>query len=385
MKLNTLGCGNVFIVDSILSLKNRISLRNELRKKGGGPMGNKANRFLGVILISILFFFLTVDEAIADKVILENGDTLTGTVEKMAEGKLTFKTDYAGIIEIQMGKVKQIITDNPVAVHLTSGEVVKGNVKPAEEGKLAVEPSPERGATTVEMEKIASINPPPKELPKWHGNVNAGGYLQSGNVDRAGGSFSVEALRRTENDRFKLRYIFNYAEEDGSTTARNHYGEIKYDYFFTKKFYGFIDTELLNDKFSDTKLKTFVGPGIGYQLWDDPVKSLLFEAGFSYFNWNRYEGQDTDGISARLGFDFRYNIFKWLSFTDKYVFYPTIGEGGIYFWRNEAALNIPLGEIPSLGGRWSLRFANIIDYNSSPTPGFERMDIQWIGGLQFSF
>jgi hypothetical protein len=83
----------------------------------------------------------------------------------MTEGKLTFKTDYAGIIEIQMGKVKQIITDNPVAVHLTSGEVVKGKVAPVEEGKLAVEPSPERGATTVEMEKIASINPPPKELP----------------------------------------------------------------------------------------------------------------------------------------------------------------------------------------------------------------------------
>ncbi len=357
----------------------------KMEEKGGGTMRNRANRFWGVVFISLIFFFLTVEGAIADKVILENGDILTGTIEKMMDGKLTFKTDYAGIIEIQMGKVKQIITDNPVAVHLTSGEVIKGKVNPVEEGKLAVEPSPERGATTVEMQKIASINPPLKELPKWHGNVAAGGYLQSGNIDRAGGSFSAEALRRTENDRFKLRYIFNYAQDHDEVTTRNHYGEMKYDYFFTKKFFGFVGIELLNDKFNDTKLKTFVGPGIGYQLWDDPIKSLLFEAGFSYFNWNRYEGQDTDGISARLGFDFRYNIFKWLSFTDRYVLYPTIGEGGIYFWRNEAALNIPLGEIPSLGGRWSLRFANIIDYNSSPAPGFKRTDIQWIGALQFSF
>jgi putative salt-induced outer membrane protein YdiY len=348
-------------------------------------MRNKKHLFLEVVLIGTIFFFLTVTRAIADKVILENGDILTGTIEKMTEGKLTFKTDYAGIIEIQMGKVRQIVTDNPVALHLTSGEVVKGKVKPAEEGRLAVEPSPEREATTVDMQKIASINPPPKELPKWHGNVTAGGYFQSGNVDRIGGSFSAEALRKTENDRFKLRYIFNYAEDDDEMTIRNHYGEIKYDYFFTKKFFGFVGIELLNDKFNDTKLKTFVGPGLGYQVWDDPVKSLLFEAGFSYFNWDRYEGEDTDGVAARLGFDFRYNIFKWLIFTDRYVFYPTIGEGGIYFWRNEAALNVPLGEIPALGGRWSLRFANIIDYNSSPAPGFERMDVQWIGGLQFSF
>jgi len=142
---------------------------------------------------------------------------------------------------------------------------------------------------------------------------------------------------------------------------------------------------LLNDEFNDTKLKTFVGPGIGYQLWDDPVKFLLFEAGVSYFNWDRYDGPDTDGVSARLGFDFRYNIFKWLNFTDRFVFYPTIGEGGLYFLRNEAALNIPLGEIPFLKGRWSLKFSNIIDYNSDPAPGYKKTDVQWIGALQFSF
>jgi len=348
-------------------------------------MVSKTNKFLGIVLISFIFFFLTVEGAVADKVILENGDILTGTVEKVVEGKLTLKTDYAGIIEIQMGKVKQIISDNPLAVHLTSGEVVTGKVKPSEEGKLEVEASPERGATTVEMGKIASINPPPKEVPKWHGNVTAGGYIQSGNTDRKGASFSAEVLRRTENDRFKMRYIFNYGEANGEMDTRNHYGEIKYDYFFTKKFYGFVGTELLNDIFSDTKLRTFVGPGAGYQLWDDPVKSLLFEAGFSYFNWNRYEGQDEDGISARLGFDFRYNIFKWLNFTDRYVIYPTIGKGGMFFWRNEAALTIPLGEIPALGGRWSLKFANILDFNSDPAPGFKKLDVQWIGALQFSF
>lgn len=362
----------------------QISLINELKKKGKGTMAKQTNKVSGIGLIGIIFFFLTVEGAIADKVILENGDILTGTIEKMTNGKLTFKTDYAGIIDIQMGKVKQIISDNPLAVHLTSGEVFTGKVKPAEEGKLAVEPTPEREATTVEIQKIASINPPPEELPKWQGNVTAGGHLQSGNIDRAGASSSAEALRKTESDRIKLRYIFNYAEEDDEVTTRNHYGEMKYDYFFTKKFYGFVGTELLNDKFNDTKLRTFVGPGVGYQLWDDPIKSFLFEAGLSYFNWDRYEGLDEHGISARLGFDFRYSIFRWLTFTDRYVLYPTIGEGGIFFWRNEATLTIPLGEIPSLGGRWSLRFDNIIDFKSDQATGFKKTDVQWIGALQFS-
>jgi putative salt-induced outer membrane protein YdiY len=351
--------------------------------KGGLDMVGKIG--FGFVMVFAVFF-MCGGEVLADKIILENGDTLTGIIEKMVEGKLTLKTEYAGTIEIQMGKVKQVITDSPVAVHLTSGEVVKGKVKSMEEGKLAVEPSPERGATAVDMQKIASINPPPVVLPKWHGNVSFGGYLQSGNQDRAGASFSAEAQRRTEDDRFKLRYVFNYAEEDKNITARNHYGEMKYDYFFSKKVYGFLGLELMNDKFNDTKLKTFVGPGMGYQFWDDATKSLLFDAGLSYFNWDRYEGKDEDGLAARLGFDFRYSIFKWLAFTDRYALYPTIGKGGIYFWRNEAALNIPLGDVPSLGGgKWSLKFANIIDYNSDPAPNFKSTDVQWIGALQLSY
>jgi putative salt-induced outer membrane protein YdiY len=137
--------------------------------------------------------------------------------------------------------------------------------------------------------------------------------------------------------------------------------------------------ELFNDKFKDTKLRTFVGPGIGYQIWEDPAKSLLFEAGLSYFNWDRCEGTDETGGTARLGLDFRYSILKWLIFTDRFLFYPTVGEGGKYFFRNEAGLGVPLSP------QWSLRFANIVDYNSDPSPGFKRTDVQWIGALQYSF
>jgi hypothetical protein len=68
-----------------------------------------------------------------------------------------------------------------------------------------------------------------------------------------------------------------------------------------------------------------------------------------------------------------------------FEFYPTIVERGMYFWRNEAALNILSGEISFLEGRLSLNFGNIIHYKSGPAPGFKRRDIPWIGVLQFSF
>jgi putative salt-induced outer membrane protein YdiY len=321
-------------------------------------MGRSSKRCWVVWNIFFCFFLMSVGEALADKIILENGDALTGTVEKVIDGKLTFVTDYAGPIVIPVAKIKEILTDKPLEIHLSSGE---------------------RAPITIETKNIASINPPSPPAVKWTGAVAAGGNLQRGNTERASGFITAEAGRRTENDRMKFRYLFNYGEEEDEVTTRNHYGEAKYDYFFTKKFFGYVGLELYNDEFKDTKLRTFVGPGVGYQVWEDPVKSLLFEAGLSYFNLDRYDGEDQSGLTARLGWDFRYHIFKWLIFTDGFQFYPTIGEGGEYFFRNEAALNVPLS------AHWSLKFANIVDYNSDPTPGFKKTDVQYIGALQFSF
>jgi putative salt-induced outer membrane protein YdiY len=332
---------------------------------------------VGVVMgIVLLIAFGGAGEVLADKVILENGDTLTGTVEKVIDGKLTLVTDYAGPIIIPVEKIREVFTDKPVAVHLKDGEVLKGKIKTVEEKKLSVEESPERTATTVEMGSVKSINPPP---PKWNVSIGAGGNLQTGNTDRAGASVAIKVGKKTEKDRIGFSYLFNYGEENGDLTTRNHYGNAKYDYFFTPKFYGYLAGDIYNDKFNDTQLRTFVGPGVGYQIWDDPVKSFLVEGGLSYFYWGRYEGDNTDGLSARLGLDFRYQLLKWLAFSDKFQIYPTIGEGGLYFFRNEAALSAPLGS------GFSLRLANIIDYNSDPEPGFKETDVQWIGVLEYSF
>ena len=327
--------------------------------------------------ISVLMLLVWTGGAFADRVILENGDTLTGTVEKVMDGKLTLKTDYSGPIEIQVSKIKKIYTDKPAEVHLTSGEVLKGKIETREDGQVVVEKSAERETTSVDLLKVASVNPPPPK--KWSGSLNVGGNIQTGNTDRKGLIVDALAIRKTDQDKIFLHYLFNYAQEKGETTSRNQYGEIEYDYFFTKHLYGLAAVSLLNDKFSDYRLRTIAGLGMGYQFWDDPVKALSFEAGLSYQNNDYYEGEDVGFLTARLGGRIRYKFFDFIVFSDQLLFYPSIGQGGDYTFRNEAALTAPLG------ARWALKLANIIDYNSNPPVGFDRANVQYLLTLGFSF
>ncbi len=71
-------------------------------------------KWANFLLVVVSVLFVCVGFASADKVVLVNGDTLTGTVVKAEGGKLTLKTEYAGPIEIDITKIQSIASDNPV-------------------------------------------------------------------------------------------------------------------------------------------------------------------------------------------------------------------------------------------------------------------------------
>ena len=323
-----------------------------------------------------IFLALFCSAAAADQIILENGDILSGTIEKAVAGKLTLKTEYAGSVEIDITKIRKISSAVPVEIHLQDGEVLKGQLKDMQDDRVIIDRSDQRERTEVAWSKVESINPAPS---KWIGSVTVAGNLQTGNIHRNGASLIFDASKKTQKDRFSLGYQFNYAREDGDVTARNHYGFLKYDYFFTKRFFGYLGTELLSDTFRDLKLRVAVGPGVGYQVWDDAIKFLSVETGLSYIHETHETGNDNDFLSLRLGADFRYQLASFIVFSDRLLVYPRLDHIGRFILRNEAALSAPVGS------GWALRFANILERDSNPASGAAKHDIQWVLGVQYSF
>ncbi len=332
-------------------------------------------RLIAVFLFSFLVFY--GGRIFADRIELENGDVLTGTVVSIENGILTLSTDYSEPVKIKSSKIKKIFTDKAVNVHLSGGEVLKGRLGTGEDGKMVVESSDGRETSAIDRSRIEAINPAEKK--KWAGSITLSANHQSGNTDRTGASAASNAERKTDKDRFSLRFRYNYAEEDGEISARNSYGALKYDYFFTRKIYGLLSVELLSDKFKDLNLRTIVGPGIGYQLWDKPEKSLGLEAGVSYFSEDRIENEDDQWVTGRLAGNLKWKIFGPLTFTDYLLIYPSFEEFGEYQLRNEASLVSPL-----VYG-WSLKLTNILEHDSEAPDDVEKDDIYWLLGLDYSF
>ena len=63
------------------------------------------------ILTPALLFLAAAPLVALDTVVVDTGDRLNGTIEKMANGKLHLETSYAGVIQIDWSKVREVFTD----------------------------------------------------------------------------------------------------------------------------------------------------------------------------------------------------------------------------------------------------------------------------------
>lgn len=330
-----------------------------------------------VFPIAVLLAAIAGQPVLADEVVLDNGNRITGTVTGLVDDSVTLTSDYAEPIKIKKGRITGISTENPVEVHLVSGEIIKGKLKTGADGRIVVDAGDGRGSVGIDLKSIKAVNPPPPG--QWHGSVTVAGNLQTGNTDRSGLSFGAEALRRGDQDRFSMRFLYNIAQENDEMTTRNAFGALQYDYFFTRKLYGYLGVELLNDTFKDLNLRTVIGPGAGYQLWDDPVKGLSLEAGLAYFTEDLKSQEDKRWITVRLGVNYRYKLTDWLVFTDRLVLYPSIERMSDFTLRNEAAL------LTAVGSGWSLKLADVLDYVNNPPAGKKKTDSLFTAGLQYAF
>ena len=342
-------------------------------------MGKKQMMFFCSLCQALLLVFLLTGHALADEVILRNGGRLTGKIVAINDGVLTLETGYSEPVKLQFEAVQQMSSSEPVELHLTGGEILKGKIISKAARQVEMEAGPDREAVTIGFDTITALNPPPKKLATWKGNVTLGGNWQDGNTDAMNISAAAQAVRRSENDRFQINVLYNMAKDSGKRTAENTYGQLKYDYFLSPKWYLYMNIDMLSDDFKDINLRTSVGPGAGYQIWDEEDKALNLEAGLSYTNVDRDEGEDTDWVSARLGFNFLDKLFDGVVFTDQFVIYPKLDDMGEYTLRNEAALATEI--VTDV----AMKFSNIWERDSDPGEGVKEDDFTWILGVQYTF
>src|SRR6476619_3593580 len=84
----------------------------------------------GAASVSVLLAVLgaPASVALADTVILDNGDRITGRIQRAESGKVVIATDYAGEIRIDWAHIETLTSDEAMTVNLDDATRVYGKL-----------------------------------------------------------------------------------------------------------------------------------------------------------------------------------------------------------------------------------------------------------------
>ncbi|WP_200388305.1 DUF481 domain-containing protein [Thiocapsa imhoffii] len=303
----------------------------------------------------------------ADTLIMVNGDRLSGRLLQQGGDYLVLETAYAGILEIDLDQVREIQRDHSLDLRPTHGRA------------LAVSES--AGQEPVGQLQSAPPTTQPLDAEVVH-EVAAGGLLEgalAGDLRLFTGALNVALVSDRGNshtNELYLDYHFETTRGRGNLSSRGQFEYEtsrrqtltdqwlifnKYTYDLRDPWYASAWLQLNMDRFADLRLRTVIGPAMGYRLFAQDDLNLSVELGTVYIDerYNDNPRQEHWG----LGLSLEYDQLVWQERLQLYhrqrtfVSWGGTGQDLIYTWTGV--------RVPLMGGFvGSLEFQ--IEYDSRP-------------------
>jgi putative salt-induced outer membrane protein YdiY len=342
----------------------------------------RKNAGRGWLLLAFVGLSLLVScpGVLADEVTMANGDVITGEILTLDGGKLKVKTPYNAELELDWASVKSIRSDVPVELVLEDERHVKGTLETSPDGTLQVVTEAEGPVLIGAPSLVTGMNPPEVKWINYTGDVLAGASYLTGNTETTSLNLSGKFIARTKRHRGTLRAGWYYAETENIVTARRLTGSAKYDFFATEKLYIYLNGLFESDEFKDLDLRSTIGPGVGYQFFDNDRLKLAAEAGYSYVNENFKVAPDNDYSSARWSVDFNWDIvpkkIALFHFNEGYLSVEDTSDMSVY---TEQGLRFNVWK------NFGTTFQANITYDNNPSPGADKTDTALIFGLTYTY
>ncbi|MDP7034102.1 MAG: DUF481 domain-containing protein [Planctomycetota bacterium] len=307
-----------------------------------------------------------------DRIEFTDGDHISGTLLKMESGRLTIKTPYADSLGVAFRSIRRIQTHAPVTIELKNGERWIGRLIWLPEGKQALFSEASGQAQPLDWKRVRAINPDDQH---WSLSLGLKGAFREGNKDRFDSRVDFDLRRKTEKDEFRIRFLFNIAEEEGVRTARNWFSQLKYDYHFAPRTYAFLSSQMKEDEFKKLDLRTANSVGFGYRALDLGTFTNDLEIGLTHI-FEDFKNEDDMRMAVRLASNSHWKINAHTALNNQLVVFPSL-EGSEYQLRNEMSLKV------NLYSGLNLNLSFILEYDSDALTGTRKTDVHGLAGISY--
>jgi putative salt-induced outer membrane protein YdiY len=338
------------------------------------------------VVISMICAVLFIQTGYADEVHLKNGDRLTGKIVQLVGGKMLLKSAVAGEVTVAQSDIETFSSDEPIEVHLKDSTTFHHKVSSAAAGHFSLATGDLLKSQEFSISDVVSINPPPKPVPRWTGDISLGLTSTHGNTKIETINASVGLAKRTDNDRTTINFDYARSKQENRDTGEIQTTEDwwrakgKYDYFFSKKMYGYVNGRYEKDAVAELDRRMIIGGGGGYQWIESSDMNFSTEFGLATL-YEKYtnETDSKSELSLELGYHFDKKLNKIASLTHDLTYYPSTDKFSDYFLTSSVGIRADLTE------RMFASFRTLFQYDATPAIGAGSTDVKYFLNLGYRF
>lgn len=322
-----------------------------------------------------------------DRVVLKNGDQITGEIKRIERGTLFFKPDYAlEDIQIDWTRVERLESQDYFTVGLTDGAVHTGVIKKTSpSGQDETDFTISTPDNVVERRRAEVVTLQSMEKSRWNqlkGSIDYGFSYASGN-SQTQSSFGADAEYHGERNWVTGKASSTFSgQSDGTSTQRETLTAAYWRRFTNKTFGGFVG-ELLSSSQQELTLRTTLGGALGRTLVRTDRTSFMALGGVVATREKYSENFAGDPLAtnaeALVGLTYSTFRFKVFDLTNSLMVYPSISQAGRL--RLSADSNVRWEFIRNM--YWSLRIYE--NYDSRPPINAPRNDFGITNSLGWTF
>lgn len=306
-----------------------------------------------------------------DRIEMNNGSVLFGTVTGARDGEVTLDTEFAGSLTLKLSDISSISTQSAMVVQLEDGTVLPERPLDVKDGVVVLAPD-----TQVERSYVAGdirvVNPEPWELGLGYNRTGALSFmwkLERGNTDNDELDYALESIWRSLEDRYTFRLNGENDETNNQKSADNWRMIGKYDRFIEGPWYWGANIGAEQDEFAELDLRYYMGPYMGRHFYDTPALTLDGELGLAYVHEQYFNSPTQEYIGANWNVHFQSDILSDAS----RVYVNHVG-----IWNldtpSDIILNTTFGLAVPLWGSLEGAAEVLIEYDSGAVEGVENLD-----------
>jgi putative salt-induced outer membrane protein YdiY len=315
--------------------------------------------------------------AMADRIVMKNGDVITGTVSRVTASEVFIKPGYAAEFAVSLADVDTLHMEKSLEVKLADEESspVSGVIALDDAGQQVLVVDGE--ARPIRLEEIAGAAAPAPHF-EWNASVDFNATVNNGNSDSRNSLLFTKGGMRMGNHRHTGDLTIRREEANNISTVEQDLFNYSYNWLFADPWYAGASLILERDPIRELDHRYTPGLLLGRDIFDETNRFLTFSLGVGYTD-EEIAGTSESGAVGLWNLRYTQKFFDGMDFFHTQNFTRQLyGEDNTIFKTNTGfRFDIYDGLYASL----SLRY----DYETEPAAGASKDDSTLAMGVGYSF